>query len=221
MRARAFFFFSLPLSQRFALGYRMARLQRAEGAIGPEGAEFDSLGRSPRGKRIFRADFLAFVYRMGMSQSLSNIVIHLTFSTKDRVRAIGYPDLREQTGAYITGILDKLGCPSIATCVVIDHVHSLFLLSRTEAISNVVQMIKQNSSAWLKQQKPEMRDPYLVKFSWQKGYAAFSVSESIVPKVKAYIENQEEHHKRMTFQDEYREFLKRHKVAFDEKYVWD
>ena len=156
-----------------------------------------------------------------MPQSLSNIAIHLTFSTNDRVRALAYPDLRAGVASYMAGILKQMGCPAISVGVVIDHVHLLFLLSRTEALSRVVQVVKQQSSAWIKEQKAELKDPYLVKFAWQKGYAAFSVSESILPRVKAYIANQEEHHKRITFQDEYREFLTRHQVAFDERYVWE
>ena len=156
-----------------------------------------------------------------MPQSLSNLAIHLIFSTKDRTRAIAYPKLRTELEGYLVGILKNIHCPSISTRVVIDHVHVLFLLSRTESIAQVVKLIKQDSSIWIKTQMPEIKDPYLVKFQWQKGYAAFSVSESNIDKVKSYIENQEEHHKRVTFQDEYREFLSRHKVAFDEKYVWD
>ena len=156
-----------------------------------------------------------------MPQSLSNLVLHLTFATKDRVRSLAYPDVRADLAGYMVGILNNIGCPSIATKVVIDHVHVLFLLSRTESVSHVVQVVKQESSAWVKGQKPELKDPYLIKFQWQAGYAVFSVSESNVAKVKAYIENQDEHHKRVTFEDEYREFLTKHGVAFDERYMWD
>ena len=156
-----------------------------------------------------------------MPQSHSKIAMHLTFSTKDRVRALAYPELRTQLEGYIVGILKNLGCPSIATRALIDHLHSLFLLSRTETVSNVVQMVKQESSKWIKDQMPDRKDPHLVKFHWQKGYGVFSVSESMIPRVKKYIENQDEHHKRITFQEEYRGFLQRHNVAFDERYVWD
>ena len=156
-----------------------------------------------------------------MPQSLCNVALHLTFSTKDRVRALAYPELRSELEGYLVGTLNNLGCPSIATRVVIDHVHTLFLLSRTESIAHVVQELKQESSRWIKLQMPERRDPNLVKFHWQKGYGVFAVSESVIPKVKAYIENQEEHHKVRTFQEEYLELLKKHQVAYDERYVWD
>jgi putative transposase len=156
-----------------------------------------------------------------MPQSLSNLALHLTFATKDRARSLAYPDVRAGMAGYIVGILKNMGCPSIATKVVIDHIHVLFLLSRTESVSHVVQVVKQESSAWVKGQKPELKDPYLIKFQWQAGYAVFSVSESNVAKVKAYFENQDEHHKRVTFEEEYREFLTKHGVAFDERYMWD
>ena len=121
----------------------------------------------------------------------------------------------------MVGILTKLGSPSLTTRVVIDHVHVLFLLSRTESVAHVVQVLKQESSAWIKSQQPEAKDPNLTKFQWQKGYAVFSVSESNISRVKTYIENQEEHHRRMTFQEEYRQFLEKHRIAYDERYVWD
>jgi putative transposase len=156
-----------------------------------------------------------------MPQSLSNIAIHLTFSTKERERALAYPELRSQLEGYLVGALSNLGCPSISTRAEIDHIHTLFALSRTETVSHVVQMLKQESSKWIKLQLPDRKDPRLVKFGWQKGYGAFSVSESVVPRVKAYIEGQTEHHKRMTFQEEYRGFLEKHGIEYDERYVWD
>jgi putative transposase len=156
-----------------------------------------------------------------MPQSLSNLALHLTFSTKDRARALAYPELRSATEGYMVGILKNLGCPSLATRVVIDHVHVLFLLSRTESVACVVQVLKQESSAWIKIQKPETRDPYLTKFQWQKGYAVYSVSESNISTVKTYLDNQDDHHRRVTFQEEYRQFLEKHQVAYDERYVWD
>ena len=156
-----------------------------------------------------------------MPQSFSHVAIHLTFSTKDRERAIAYPELRNKLEAYIVGILKNGGCPSISTRVLIDHVHILYFQSRTETTAKVVQLVKQETSKWIKTQNPDIKDPYLIKFHWQKGYSAFSVSESIVPKVKKYIANQEEHHKRTTFKEEYLEFLENHNLAYDERYVWD
>ena len=156
-----------------------------------------------------------------MPQSLSKLALHLTFSTQDRLRALAYPELRTQLEGYVVGILKNLGCPSLSTRVVIDHLHTLFLLSRTESVSSVVQTVKQESSKWIKQQMPEIEDPYLIKFHWQKGYSVFSVNESLIPRVKTYIENQENHHKRMTFQEEYLGLLKKHNIAYDERYIWD
>ena len=156
-----------------------------------------------------------------MPQSLSKILIHMTFSTKDRVRAIAYPEVRQALNAYAGGILRNLKCPSIIVGCVADHMHILYLQARTVTTSEVAEAVKKETSRWIKDQKPEVKDPYLVKFAWQSGYAAFSVSASNAEVVKAYIERQEEHHKRMTFQEEYREFLEKHGVEFDERYVWD
>ena len=141
--------------------------------------------------------------------------------TKDRQRALAYPELRAQLEGYMVGILKNMECPSLATCAVIDHVHTLFLLSRTESIAHVVQVLKQESSKWIKQQMPGKRDVFLAKFRWQKGYRIFSVSESMIPRVRQYIETQEEHHKRCTFREEYLELLEKHNIEYDERYIWD
>ena len=156
-----------------------------------------------------------------MPQSLANVALHLTFSTKDRTRALAYPQLRTNLEGYIVGILKNIECPSLATNAQIDHVHILFALSRTVTIAKMVQVVKQESSKWIKGQMPDQKDPHLAKFAWQKGYGVFAVSESVIPRVKVYIENQDEHHKRMTFQEEFRKMLEKHNVAYDEKYVWD
>ena len=156
-----------------------------------------------------------------MPQSLARVIIHMTFSTKDRVRALAYPELIAQLNAYTAGILHNLGCPAIQVGAVIDHMHLLYLQSRTVALSDVVAVVKKETSAWIKGQMPDLKDPYLVKFAWQNGYAAFSVSESNMDVVKTYIMNQESHHHRVTFQEEYRKFLEKHGVSFDERYVWE
>lgn len=156
-----------------------------------------------------------------MSQSLSQIYIHIVFSVKNRKRALAYPELRVALNAYSAGIMNSLGCHAVIVGSVIDHMHILFSLSRTESISKVVGTLKSRTSAWIKEQKLDVNDPYLVKFSWQSGYGAFSVSSSKLKVVREYIENQEEHHKRLTFQDEYREFLKKYNIKYDEKYVWE
>jgi REP element-mobilizing transposase RayT len=95
-----------------------------------------------------------------------------------------------------------------------DHVHLLFVLGRTISLSKAVEELKKESSKWAK-------DTVCPDFYWQNGYGAFSVSPSNVEQVKLYIENQEEHHRKMTFQEEFREFLRRHEITWDERYVWD
>jgi REP element-mobilizing transposase RayT len=107
-------------------------------------------------------------------------------------------------------------CETLIVNGVEDHVHGLFALSRTHSIASVVKEIKRTSSGWVKELSPT-----LAKFHWQGGYGAFSVSQSNLKDVIRYIENQEEHHKHITFQDEYRAFLKAYGVAYDERYVWD
>ncbi len=117
---------------------------------------------------------------------------------------------------YLIGTLENLKCPSLQVGVVEDHVHILCNLHRTIAIAKLVEEIKTSSSVRIKEEGPELHD-----FHWQNGYGVFSVSQSNAPTVKAYVANQEEHHRRMTFQDEYRAMLNRHGIEFDERYVWD
>ncbi len=148
-----------------------------------------------------------------MAQSLARNVVHLIFSTKHREPLL-LPSLREKLFAYLTGTLNNLNCPAIAVGGVIDHVHLLFCVARTMSLSKAVEEIKKSSSKWMKEEGSPA-------FFWQNGYGAFSVSPSNEGQVEAYIARQEEHHKTRTFQDEFRDFLKRHKVEWDEKYVWD
>ena len=150
-----------------------------------------------------------------MSQSLSNLIVHLVYSTKLRERALP-PSIRDSLQAYMVGIFNNLDCPSLITRAVEDHVHSLFVLSKNVSLSHVVEEVKRGSSLWLKTQHPRYQN-----FHWQAGYGAFSVSESHVEDVIIYIKNQAEHHKRVSFQDEYRRFLEKYKVTYDERYVWD
>ena len=151
-----------------------------------------------------------------MPQSLSDVLIHLVFSTKNRVPFLKSADVREHLNAYVVGTLENLDCPSIITRSVDDHIHILCHLSRTMTIAQLVKEIKATSSAWLKEQDPRLHD-----FYWQAGYGAFSVSRSNVGQVKQYIANQEEHHRTRTFQEEFRLLLERHGIKFDERYVWD
>ncbi len=150
-----------------------------------------------------------------MSQSLSQVYIHLIFSTKHRVPLLT-PDIYEGLREYMGGTLRTLESPSLVLGVASDHVHVLFCLSRKMALTNVIEEIKRSSSKWIKTQGSQFADMY-----WQAGYGAFSVSASRLDAVKRYILNQEEHHRRVSFQDEFRKFLKEYKVDYDERYVWD
>lgn len=148
-----------------------------------------------------------------MPQSLSRVLIHLVFSTKNREPIIA-PGIRPRLHGYIVGILDQLKSPSIQTGGVADHVHILFALGRTTTQAEIVEEVKKNSSKWMK------ADGGVPGFSWQAGYGAFSIGESQVETAVRYIQNQEEHHRKVTFQEEYRKFLERYKISYDEKYVW-
>ena len=150
-----------------------------------------------------------------MPQSLARLHIHLVFSTKNREPLIADP-VRDSLHRYMASVLQNLGCAPVLINSVEDHAHLLFDLARTISISQAVEDVKKSSSKWIKTQGPEFAE-----FAWQAGYGAFAVSESNVETVRAYIANQREHHRTKTFQEEYRAFLERHNVAFDERYVWD
>ena len=151
-----------------------------------------------------------------MAQSLSRLWTHLIFSTKHRFPFLTDKVFRGETHAYLAEMLRNHGCETLIVGGVEDHTHALFALSRTLPIAGIVKEIKRTSSAWIAGTSRK-----LSKFYWQGGYAAFSVSQSNLSEVIRYIENQEEHHRRVTFQDEYRSFLKAYGVDYDERYVWD
>jgi len=117
--------------------------------------------------------------------------------------------------AYIGGILSNLKCQPIIVGGVEDHVHFLCALARTCDAAEMVKEVKRGSSIWIKSKGPTFRD-----FHWQNAYGVFSIGFSQLPAVKHYIENQVEHHRSISFQDEYRELLKRYEIEFDEQYVW-
>ena len=150
-----------------------------------------------------------------MSQSLARLCVHLIFSTKHR-EAFIHDAIRDDLHAYMAAVLNNLGCPALIIKSVEDHVHILFDLGRTVSVSSAVEDLKKSSSKWIKTQGMEFS-----AFAWQAGYGAFAVSESNVGAVRQYIAKQKEHHRRISFQDEYRAFLTKHNVAFDERYVWD
>ena len=150
-----------------------------------------------------------------MPQSLARLHVHLVFSTKNREPIIT-DSVRPSLHAYMATVLQNLNCHPVLINSVEDHIHLLFELARTVSVSQAVEDVKKSSSKWIKEQAPEFRT-----FAWQSGYGVFAVSESNVEAVREYIANQREHHRKKTFQDEYRQFLERHRIAFDEKYVWD
>ena len=150
-----------------------------------------------------------------MPQSLSLVVIHVIFSTKDR-RAFLDPATRPKLHAYLATVARRAGCECYRTGGVADHVHLAIRLSRTVTIAELVENLKTSSSKWLKTQSPD-----LTAFSWQRGYGCFSVGPTDLDSLCAYIDQQEEHHRTRTFQEEFRMFLKKYGVEYDEAYVWD
>jgi REP element-mobilizing transposase RayT len=151
-----------------------------------------------------------------MAQSLARLWTHLIFSTKDRFPFLNDKELRTDMHAYLAKVLRQQDCETLIVNGVEDHIHALFALSRTHSLASVVKEVKRTSSGFAKDLSHT-----LAKFRWQNGYGAFSVSQSNLAEVTKYIENQEEHHKRVTFQDEFRAFLKAYGMKYDERYVWD
>ena len=150
-----------------------------------------------------------------MSQSLVKNLLHLVYSTKHREPLIPKAH-RDALFAYQAGIFAQWESPALIIGGVEDHVHALFALSKNHPLKKIVEEVKKGSSKWMKNDWPR-----LPQFSWQARYAAFSVNQSNVDAVRRYIEGQEEHHRKVSFQDELRTLFKRHGIEFDERYVWD
>ena len=151
-----------------------------------------------------------------MAQSLAQITIHVIFSTKDRRPFLENRLLREELHRYFGGILAQIDCQLLAAGGTDDHVHILCLLARTCTTADLVKELKRVSSIWLKTKDSNLHD-----FAWQSGYGIFSVSQSQIDVVRKYIDGQEEHHRKVSFQDEFRQFLERNYVAYDERYLWE
>ncbi len=151
-----------------------------------------------------------------MAQSLTQIYLHIVFSTKNRHPYLMEKTLRSQMHAYLAGICKNQECPALIVGGVEDHVHLLFRFSKNISVSSFLRELKRDSSKWVKTESPALSD-----FHWQLGYGAFSISPSHVDLLKRYIANQEEHHKRETFQDEFQRLCKKYGVPIDERYVWD
>jgi putative transposase len=150
-----------------------------------------------------------------MSQSLSSVLVHLVFSTKTREPFIT-PKIEAELHPYMATVFRELKSPSLAIDGTSDHIHILFSMARIVTIANIVEEVKTSTSKWIKKKGREFRN-----FHWQRGYGAFSIGQSNVNVLKRYIHEQKEHHKRITFQDEYRKFLKAYGINYDEKYVWE
>ncbi len=150
-----------------------------------------------------------------MAQSLAKIYLHIIFATKYRRKLID-KEVKDGLYRYIQGILKNMVCPAIIINGTADHVHILCLLSRNVSVSDLLEEIKRSSSKWIKTQGTKYHN-----FYWQNGYGAFSVSESLVDRVKRYVERQEEHHARKSLQEEYLALLEKYGVEYDERYLWE
>jgi putative transposase len=150
-----------------------------------------------------------------MATSLSSIMVHLVFSTKHRERIIT-PEIEPELYKYLAKVFRAYKSPSLTIGGTENHLHILFSLARTISVADLVEEVKSSSSGWIKTKGTEF-----AKFHWQTGYGAFSIGQSNVPALKRYIANQKEHHRRRTFETEYRGLLRKYEMEIDEKYLWD
>jgi len=148
-------------------------------------------------------------------QSISYVPLHIVFSTRNRESFIN-DEVAPNLHTYMAGIFKECGSPALTIGGTDDHIHALALLSRTISIADLIKEVKTGTSAWMKTQGRMFRN-----FHWQKGYGAFGVSESRVGVVETYIAKQKDHHKRSSFQDEFRRLLKKHNLPLDEEHLWD
>ena len=150
-----------------------------------------------------------------MAQSLSKILLHVVFSTKNRKAWIP-STVRDDLHAYLAGTCRGIGSQAFRVGGIDDHVHIACSLPRTLTVSKLVEEIKTSTSIWMKEQ-----DGASKSFAWQAGYGAFSLGQSQLPAILQYIDRQQEHHKKRTFREEFLELLKRYGIEFDERYLWD
>jgi REP element-mobilizing transposase RayT len=150
-----------------------------------------------------------------MPQSLSRILVHFVFSTKNREPLIA-DAVRDDLHAYIGGIVDKISGTLLAAGSVADHIHLLISHPRTKSPAEVVEAVKTGSSRWIKEKGLRYQN-----FHWQSGYGAFSISPSHRPALEDYFAGQHEHHRLVTFQDEFRRLLEKYEIPYDEEYVWE
>jgi REP element-mobilizing transposase RayT len=148
-----------------------------------------------------------------MAQTFTNLLTHIVFSTKDRVSTIR-PELKSDLHAYMGGIIRNLEGQALIVNGMADHVHLLVWLPPTVAIAEALRVLKANSSRWVHESQGRRT------FAWQAGYGAFSVSHSNTSVVVKYIQEQEKHHRRISFQEEFLALLKKNNIAYDERYIW-
>jgi len=149
-----------------------------------------------------------------MANTYSSLHYHLVFSTKNRVAYLT-PDIEQRVWAYIGGVARKHKLNALQVGGFDDHIHALVMAPPILSPSQIAQYLKGDSSKWIHETFPELRD-----FAWQEGYGAFTVSKSNLESVIGYIEKQREHHQQRTFQEEYLDFLQKHGIEYDERYVW-
>ncbi|KOH47013.1 IS200/IS605 family transposase [Sunxiuqinia dokdonensis] len=150
-----------------------------------------------------------------MGQSLVQNYLHITFSTKHRQPLID-ESIESELHSYLGGTCNNLACQVLTVGGYTDHVHILCMLSKKIALVTLMEELKAHSSKWIKTKGTAYQN-----FYWQDGYGAFSVNPSEINTVFNYISSQHEHHQVKTFQEEYRAFLKKYKVDYDERYVWE
>jgi putative transposase len=148
-----------------------------------------------------------------MPSSFTHLPHHFIWGTKNRVPLIA-DEIQPRLYEFLGGIARANACTLIGAGGVENHVHLLILMAPTICVADLARELKANSSRW-------MRETVALDFSWQRGYAAYGVSESVVDTVKAYLANQREHHRTTSFEEEYVAFLERHKVPYDPRYLWD
>ena len=151
-----------------------------------------------------------------MSQSLVQVYLHVVFSTKDRNPFLHDATIRGNLHAYLVGVCRNLESPSLIIGGVEDHVHILCRQSKNLSVAELIRELKRESSKWMKTQTDA-----LSFFYWQEGYGAFSVSPGHIEALKQYIANQHEHHRQVTYQDEFRRLCLKYGVELNERYAWD
>ena len=178
----------------------------------PEGRKILAHGVS-RGKEAGRPPSPG-TGRKSMPHSFTSLLVHVVFSTKDRVSDLS-PGLAARLFPYMAGIVrERKGVPLIISGPA-DHVHLLVYVPAKESIADLLRVVKTNSSRWVHEQFPEHR-----RFGWQAGYAAFTVSASRAADVAGYIAAQQEHHRQVSFQEEFLSFLNKHGIAYDTRDLW-